>query len=252
MNFFDKLNSWIRGTEASLVNFLSAFVPWLAPLAPAYLSYRHMTEDLGFPIWVSLAVAFVVEGLGLSTVSTAMAFWSHNKKYTSDQRRAPVIVPVAAFTMYLVTIVTLNVLMEVAKIPAVGWDVQWVRVGAYFLLAMLSVPAAVTLATRTQHKELIDGMAREREERKEERARANKSEQNRSTDVRPNMDTEHSKTQAVYDWLTVTNRERHWKSEAEVPGAREIVSVFSANGIIINPSSAHDGRKRWIRDRKGE
>ena len=45
-NIFDKLNEWINGIEGSLVNFLTAFSPWLAPLAPAYMTFVHMVEFL--------------------------------------------------------------------------------------------------------------------------------------------------------------------------------------------------------------
>jgi len=165
-NVFDVLNDIIRGTESSLVNLLSALAPWCAPLAPAYLSYWHMIQDLFFPLWVALGIAFVVEALGLSTISTAIAFWSHNRKYRSDMRRAPVIIPVLAFFSYLAVVLVLNVMIEVAKVGNTNWDIQIVRVIAYAMLTLLSIPAAVTLAVRTQHKQLIDSLIEEREERK--------------------------------------------------------------------------------------
>jgi len=46
------------------------FVPWLAPLAPAYMTYRHMVEFLVFPKPIALAIAALVEILGFGTVST--------------------------------------------------------------------------------------------------------------------------------------------------------------------------------------
>lgn len=249
MTIFDNLNVWIKGVEASLVNFLSAFVPWCAPLAPAYLSYTHMINELGFPQWVALAVAFVVEGLGLATISTAMSFWSHNRKYTSTERHAPIMVPIAAFISYLAIIMTLNVLIEIAKIPSANLDIQWVRVVAFALLAFFSVPAAVTLAVRTQHKELIDELSEEREYRRLERRRQ-RVQVEQIGKVEHQVEQVHSKSQDVYDWLTANDKVSHWKNHNEVPSAREIVSEFATYNQSINPSSAQNGRDRWIRDRE--
>ena len=71
-NSFDKLNEWVNNTEGSLVNFLTAFSPWLAPIAPAFMTYHHMVEFLEFPIWIAVILALLVEILGFSTVSTGL------------------------------------------------------------------------------------------------------------------------------------------------------------------------------------
>lgn len=53
-----------------------------------------------------------------------------------------------------------------------------------------------------------------------------------------------SKTQEVFDWL-----ERNYKNNPEnIPSAREIVHQFTLFGHSIYPSSAHDGRNRWIKE----
>ena len=88
-NFFDGLNDWVNESEGSLVNFLTAFSPWLAPLAPAYMTFRHMDEFLKFPFLISLALSLLVEILGFSTVSTALDFWFHNRKEKAGIKRAP-------------------------------------------------------------------------------------------------------------------------------------------------------------------
>ena len=90
-NFFDGLNDWVNESEGSLVNFLTAFSPWLAPLAPAYMTFRHMDEFLKFPFLISLALSLLVEILGFSTVSTALDFWFHNRKEKAGIKRAPLV-----------------------------------------------------------------------------------------------------------------------------------------------------------------
>lgn len=151
-NWFERANANIRGAESSVVNFLSAIAPWGAPLAPAYMAYHGMTEILGFDEIVALILAGVIEILGLTTISTAFAFWQHNKKYKKDVRKMPVSVPVLAFAYYLVAVLTVNVALE---FPVAPQDVVYVHIFAKGLLSTLAIPSAVTLAIRAQHTELL-------------------------------------------------------------------------------------------------
>jgi len=168
-SFFDGLNEGIRGGEQSMVNFFSAVGPWLAPLAPAYSSWHHMTTAMGFPNWVSWAIAAVVEILGLSAVSTVISFWSYNRRKMADYKKAPVWVALVSFIFYLAIILIVNVLLDLAKINSMGWDVEYVKVAANGFLSLLSVPAAIILAVRTQHHELLDDLAKEKAEKDAEK-----------------------------------------------------------------------------------
>lgn len=165
-DFFDALNVAIRGGEQSLVNFLSAVGPWAAPLAPAFMSYNHMIDTLGFPIWIALSVAIVVEILGLSAVSTILAFWTYNKRRVAEYKKAPVWIVLLAFGFYLAVILVINVALDASRLY--GVDQATAELAARALLTMLSIPAAVILAVRTQHKELLDQAEQERRERKEQ------------------------------------------------------------------------------------
>ena len=149
VNIFDRLNDGIRNSEASLVNLLSAIAPWLAPLAPAYLSYTHMSAKLAFPKPIAWAVAIVVEVMGLSAVSTALLFWAHNKRYSKEYKKAPIKIVIGAFVFYLAVILAINVLLEISV-------ASWALVTAKSLLTLLSIPAALILAVRTQHQELLN------------------------------------------------------------------------------------------------
>jgi len=160
VNIFDQANKWVRSTESSFVNLVSAIAPWAAPLAPAYMSYTHMIDYLGFPEWIAMAVALVVEALGLSTINTSVAFWMHNKRYKLDAKRAPVFAAVFSFVSYLLIILTLNVMIE--------WfpEAREVKIIAKGLLTLLSIPAAITMAIRTQHHDLIQEIYNDKQERK--------------------------------------------------------------------------------------
>lgn len=169
MNLFDRINGWIRSSESSLVNLLSALAPWAAPLAPAYMSFQHMTDTLNYPEYIAWSVAAVVEVLGLSSISTILHFWAHNKRFKKDERKAPTLLAVFSFASYLGIIMVVNVMIDAAAIPGAGLNKDWVVVLARMFLTLLSVPAAVILAIRTQHNELLKGMQEDRQRRREER-----------------------------------------------------------------------------------
>jgi len=170
MNFFDGLNHVIRESEASVVNLLSSIAPWLAPLAPAYLSFHHMTTYLDYPVYIALAVAIVVEVLGLASISTILAFWSHNKRYSkTEYKKAPTMIAVFSFVSYLGIVLLINVGIDASRIMGTESTQGWMIIGARAMLTLLSVPAAIILAVRTQHKELIDGLREEKEMRRRDR-----------------------------------------------------------------------------------
>lgn len=166
MTTFERINYWIRNSETSLVNLLSALAPWLAPLAPAFMSYYHMDGVLDFPGYVAMAVAIVVEILGLSAISTILAFWTYNRRRVAEYRKAPVFLAVFSFVFYLAIVLVINVMLDAAKIPDAGMNQDWVIVLARAMLTLLSVPAAIILAVRTQHKETLDQAERERIEKR--------------------------------------------------------------------------------------
>jgi hypothetical protein len=76
--FFDAWSRVIRAAERTLVDNIAATVPWLAPMAPAYMAYANTMEAFRWPAWVALTVALAVEGLGLSAISTAFRLWEWN------------------------------------------------------------------------------------------------------------------------------------------------------------------------------
>jgi hypothetical protein len=155
---FDFINDTIRGAESSFVNLISAIAPWLAPLAPAFMTFQHATDKVGlnFPLWVAIPIALVVEILGFSTVSTLLAFHFYNRRNRYATRKAPVAIVVFAFSFYLALIVTSNVVLDATE------NSRTALVVVRAMLTLQTVPAALIVAVRTQHRDLIHQIERER------------------------------------------------------------------------------------------
>lgn len=181
-NFFDKINNFIRDTEGSIVNALTAVAPWLAPLAPAAMSWAHMVNSLAFDKIIAGAIAFVVEVMGMASVSTIISFWSHNRKYRDDKLKAPVGIAIGTFLFYLAVILSMNVLLDAASVPSWTVDKDTSLIAARAMLTLLTVPAAILLAIRTQHNELLDGLEMAKAARREQRGQSTRG-QNQTSSV---------------------------------------------------------------------
>lgn len=176
MNPIVKAVEWIFYTidgivdvlEGTTVNTVSALSPWLAPVAPATLVYLRLISKMQFSNGQALIVALVIEFIGLSSVSTIIRFWQHNKYYSylakdgglkvSRKKSVPVELPVATFVFYLVIVLSVTVLLE---LPIAEQHLKWLRVITVFLVSMLSVPAAIIVASRAMYKSVlkeIDGL----------------------------------------------------------------------------------------------
>lgn len=164
-NWFDKFDEWINDTEGSLVNALTAFAPWLAPLAPAYMTYRHMVEFLDFPHLLSMSLALLVEILGFGTVSTFLDFWFHNKKEKAETKKAPLGIVVFSFGFYLCLILVSNVVIDIAKAFGTESQTLWAIIVVRSLLTLQTIPGALIVAVRTGHRDLLKQIKREKAEK---------------------------------------------------------------------------------------
>lgn len=77
-NILEKIFRWIsdtiNGAERSLLDLLSAIVPYTTASIPAYLTYTHTIDYMEFPVNIAILAAFTVEVLGVTAVSTAIRF----------------------------------------------------------------------------------------------------------------------------------------------------------------------------------
>jgi len=166
-NFFDKLNEWINDTEGSIVNFLTAFAPWLAPLIPAYMTYKHMIEFLKFDAWLAWVLALVVEILGFGCVSTGLDFYFYNRRNKAQSKQAPFTLIIVSFAFYLSLIVFSNVIIDWAKEFGSPVQQSWSIIIVRFLLTLQTLPAALIVATRTGHRDLLKEIRQEKLEKQQ-------------------------------------------------------------------------------------
>lgn len=161
-NLFDRLNNRINDVEGSIVNFLTAFAPWLAPVPPAVMTYKHMVSFLEFEPIVGLVVAAVVEILGFGTVSTGLDFWFNNRVNKAKVKQAPLGLVFVIFLFYLALVLVSNVIIDVAKQfwSEDGFQVAIIVVRG--LLTLQTIPGALIVAVRTSHRELLRELKAER------------------------------------------------------------------------------------------
>jgi hypothetical protein len=157
VSWFERLmDGWrhvIQVSERTLVDNVAATVPWLAPIAPAFMVWDNAVRLLGWPEWVAWMVAGAVEGLGISVISTAFTLWK--------EKRNTFGVAIVTTVFYLATVISVNVLLDLGFSPIV----------AKGLLSLLSIPGAVTIALRTQNAQLLEEAAQAKAERREDRWR---------------------------------------------------------------------------------
>src|SRR3972149_571826 len=117
-----KAISWtVNDAEKSILDVFTALVPYAVPVIPAYLTYSHVTTEMGFIHEIGLTAAFVVEVLGMAAISTAIKFYRHNKRYRDEKNKAPFWLAVGVYLFYLVVVMTVNVVLEVVAEVRSGW-----------------------------------------------------------------------------------------------------------------------------------
>jgi len=158
--FLKNLQKFIISIEGTLIDLISLVVPYLAPLTPAYLTYRHLTQMLDFPAWVGLASAGTIELLGLASVSTSLTYWQANKGITSGSKKQ-MILAVATTFFYLMAVQILAVgLMDNSPI---------MHRLAVFMLASLSIVGAIIIGLRASYAKKVSELEDDKQIRKAER-----------------------------------------------------------------------------------
>jgi hypothetical protein len=158
--FFEVLTRFLNNSEKGIIDFLSVFVPYAVPIIPAYLTFNHTHEIMDFPVWVAMTAAFVVEALGLSSVATAVRFWRHNKKYTSEQNKAPFKIVVFVYVFYITVVILVNVILEIVADTRSGWVIL-----AIALFSLLSFPASLLVSVRYIHGDILEEREQSRKPR---------------------------------------------------------------------------------------
>ena len=187
MSRFENLNENIRETESSVVTLLSAVAPWLAPLAPAYMTYQHAVGVLDFPVWVALPIAAVVEIMGFSALSTFVEFWFFNRRNQAGYKKAPIEAVVIAFAVYLITIISSNVLLDAFD------NSKPIVVTVRAMLAIQTIPAAIIVIVRASHREFLKEIKKDKEVAQANRNQMKLEEQARQEAAQAKQEVEQEK-----------------------------------------------------------
>jgi len=151
MNWFDRANQWLEGVEGSIITFVTMLIPWLAPALPAWLTFSHLTGEIGIPSVVAGAMAASVEFLGLAAIATAFAAMRHNRMDAAQKRKVSLSFPVIAYVFYVCVVLTVNVVLSLP----IGEDLRpYVHAGVIALLTLISAPAFVIAVARQDQREM--------------------------------------------------------------------------------------------------
>lgn len=150
-----------RRVELGLTDLAAGVIPWLAPIPSAWLVGRASVEYLAWPVPVAVIAAAIVEGLGLSSVATALELREYNATRRKAEPPAPFWLAALLAGVYLATAVTLVVLLDL--VPSLAHV-------APAIFPALSLVGAMILAIRADHRRRLATIAGERAEQKAEKA----------------------------------------------------------------------------------
>lgn len=170
MNFFSRITSWVISVETDVVRLICTILPWLVPLVPAWLTYRHAIDQMGYSNGISLVMGTVVEGLGLASLVTSFSFWAHNRKFKDDRAHMPMLVPIVTYIVYLAIVLLVNVVLDIES------GVSTTRILVVALFSLLSLPAGALLSVQTIYNEWYIDYNEAIEKRRQERNRARENE----------------------------------------------------------------------------
>jgi hypothetical protein len=215
-------------------NFASNIVPLLAGILPAYLTWSHIVNVLGFPNWVGLAGAGVIEFIGLGAGNELMKVWNHNRKYKDRTNQMPMLAPFLTGFWYVAIMVSFNVILE-AQPGSVFWKIVSIA-----LFATLAIPAYALVAGKTLRmewkNERTQALAERRANRSTERTK-NEQRTVQRTNKRTNAPNNEQRTKIANFVRSVQSNERR------TPGPTEI-----ANELGVSKSYAYETLQAMLRE----
>jgi ABC-type multidrug transport system fused ATPase/permease subunit len=169
--------------EEVLVDFIAGMLPFLTGFLPAYFSYTHLVYVLGVPKWAAFIFAVVIEGYAFANISTYLHLSGYNKALKQDQEnarrktylKADVKLIVLNLAIYLVVVVLLNGVLSFVK--AINGETEvfmgyllsgdirniltlyfdaFIQSFVVLLASALTIPGAITVMTRTEHKRYLE------------------------------------------------------------------------------------------------
>ena len=224
--FFKAVSDVVNGAEKSLLDLLGALIPYFVPVIPAYLTYYHTRDQMDFPVQVAWTAAFVVEVLGMTSISTAIRFYRHNQRYAKSliQNKAPFGLAIFTYAFYLAVVLSVNVLLEVEAAKR-----EPVIILAIALFSLLSVPSGVLISIRSQYSEMLEDREARRNPQNlapvfatETKAVKERHASDFKDKILEMLNAEHSKSGKVLDLTDITARLKldHAKNKGFVSSLR--------------------------------
>jgi hypothetical protein len=190
--------------EEVIIDFLVGIIPFFSAVAPAYWTYHHFVDVMQVPSLFAFVVALVVEALAFSNISELTTIQQYNKdageargmKTYKKQSLKPIYFNLALYLTVVimvnsvlafvdsinhspggmdrfVTLLTQGEFIEIAK----GYTDAVVDVVIIFLTSLLTIPGAVTIAVRTNHRRYLQKKEEEKQERKQKPAQQEKEQE---------------------------------------------------------------------------
>lgn len=132
-----------ESAEARLTDFIAGCVPWLAPIPSAVLVANATMIHLGWSDPVAIVAGLIIEGLGLTSTSTALTLWDWNARRPRGETKAPFWLAGLMVAVYLVSTIGLTVVLDM--------DTALVHI-APALFPILALVGTINIALRSQHK----------------------------------------------------------------------------------------------------
>ena len=138
------------GLEAWLTNVIAGFVPWLAPVPSAALVANATQKHLKWTEPIAVIAGVIIEGLGLTSTSTALTLWDFNARKDDREQKAPFGIAALLVGVYFVSTIALTVVLD-----ANSGLTQY----APAIFPILAIVATVNIALRSQHTHRLERIA---------------------------------------------------------------------------------------------
>jgi hypothetical protein len=225
----------MNNLENKLLNLVAGVSPWLAPLIPtyyaAYNAYHYLAKGRDWwDVAMIVAIALVVEFIGLAGVHTAIQFWTWNRTKLKTDDAAPLQLSILAVVFYVTVVIVVNAMLDYFAVADPG-RLPYVKIVAVALLSLLALNSALIVALRAGQAE---------RERKAEESKTERS--NKRVESYRKVSEEEKKVTGNFpnDW----RKARLFMSEQEV---REICEMQTAD-IVKKYHLASDKSARNWRD----
>jgi hypothetical protein len=133
--------------EARVTDVIAGCVPWLAPIPSAVLVANATIKHLAWSLPVAIVAGLIIEGLGLTSTSTALTLWDWNARRPAGEPKAPFWLAGLMVGVYLVSTIGLTVVLDM--------DTALVHI-APALFPVLALVGTINIALRSQHKHRLE------------------------------------------------------------------------------------------------